>query len=180
MRRPAERGPRWRASAALLAVLLALAWRGTAAADLHGVAFAVIDGDTVLFRPDHHTRDSRSFLKIRLADIDAPEADQPHGEAATLALSGRVLQRRVRIETVAVDDYGRTVGRLWLGGSDVNADLVRQGHAWASGWRGRSRYGALQAEAQSGRRGLWQADAPIPPWQWRRARAGASAPSASR
>ena len=180
MRPQTEHAQRCRAFAAVLAVLLALAWRGTAAADLHGVVFVVIDGDTVLFRPDHYTRDSRSFLKIRLADIDAPEADQPHGEVATRVLSGRVLQERVKVETVAVDDYGRTVGRLWLDGADVNGELVLQGHAWASGWRGRSRYGALQAAAQEGRRGLWQADAPIPPWQWRRARAGASPPSANK
>ncbi len=160
--------------------MLVLAWRGGAAADLHGVVFVVIDGDTVLFRPEHVTPDSRSFLKIRLADIDAPEADQPHGEAATQALSGRVLRQRVRIETVAVDDYGRTVGRLWLGGADVNAELVRLGHAWASGWRGRSRYGSLQAQAQQRRLGLWQGAAPVAPWKWRRNRADASAVSPSR
>lgn len=180
MRRwPLHGGP-GRAFAALLLVLLAMAWRGSTAADLHGVVFVVIDGDTVLFRPDHYTPSSRSFLKIRLADIDAPETDQPHGDAATRALSGRVLQQRLRIETVAVDDYGRTVGRLWLGGADVNAELVRQGHAWASGWRGRSRYGGLQTEAQERRLGLWQGEAPVAPWQWRRSRGDATAASPNR
>lgn len=167
----------WRA---VLAVWLAFACVAASAAMLEGVVFVVIDGDTVLFRPDPVGKGSRAFMKIRLADIDAPESEQPHGEAAARALSERILERRVRLETVATDAYGRTVGRLWLDGADLNAEQVRQGHAWASSWRGRSRYGALQAEAQGLRRGLWQADTPMPPWQWRRARREATAPSPSK
>lgn len=151
-----------------------------AAATLEGVVIVVVDGDTVLFKPDHYSATSRAFMKIRLAAIDAPEADQPHGEAATRALSEWLLTRRVRIETVATDDYGRTVGRIWLDDLDVNAELVRQGHAWASTWRGRAELRALQAEAQRQRRGLWQADEVVQPWVWRRQQREATRPSASR
>lgn len=158
---------------------LALA-AGAAAATLEGVVIVVVDGDTVLFKPDHYSATSRAFMKIRLAAIDAPEADQPHGEAATRALSEWLLKRRVRIETVATDDYGRTVGRIWLDDLDVNAELVRQGHAWASTWRGRAELRALQAEAQRQRRGLWQADEVVQPWVWRRQQREATRPSASR
>lgn len=162
-----------------LGLWLALA-AGAAAATLQGVVIVVVDGDTVLFKPDHYAPASRAFMKIRLAAIDAPEADQPHGEAATRALSEWLLNRRVRIETVATDDYGRTVGRIWLDDLDVNAELVRQGHAWASTWRGQAELRVLQAEAKRLRRGLWQDDEAVPPWVWRRQQRETTRPSASR
>ncbi len=164
-----------------LGVMFALAFAATAAAaTLEGVVIVVVDGDTVLFKPDHYAPPSRAFMKIRLAAIDAPEADQPHGEAATRALSEWVLKRRVRIETVATDDYGRTVGHIWLEGLDVNAELVRQGHAWATTRRGQAELRALQAEAKRQRRGLWAADDAMPPWVWRRKQRESTTPSASR
>ncbi len=158
---------------------LALA-AGAAAATLEGVVIVVVDGDTVLFKPDHASATSRAFMKIRLAAIDAPEADQSHGEAAGRALSEWILNRRVRIETVATDDYGRTVGRIWLDDLDVNAELVRQGHAWASTWRGQAELRALQTEAKLQRRGLWQADDAVQPWVWRRQQRETTRPSASK
>lgn len=155
--------------------LAALAWvlAGTATADtLHGVVIVVIDGDTVLFRPDHVDPAGRAFLKLRLADVDAPERDQPFGDAATRALEARVLKRHVEVETVATDVYGRTIARLCRDGRAVETELVRRGLAWATA---RSRRGAalrtVQREARAARRGLWQDAAPVPPWVWRRARA---------
>lgn len=136
---------------------------------LAGVVIVVIDGDTVLFRPDHYSVASRAFLKVRLADIDAPEADQPHGEAATRALRALALKRRATLDIVATDAYGRKLGRLRVGGVEVNAELVRRGHAWTAS-RGRDG-GALrsaQRKARHARRGLWQDPAPTPPWVWRR------------
>jgi len=176
-----DRIPSWRTVRLALLLGCALACSaGAAAATLNGVVFVVIDGDTVLFKPDHYAAASRAFLKIRLAGVDAPEADQPHGEAATGALSEWLLNKRVSIDTVAIDDYGRTVGRIQSGTLDVNAELVRQGHAWASTWRSRPEYRELQVEAQRQRRGLWRADDPTPPWVWRRMQSGSTRPSASR
>lgn len=157
----------------LLALWLLFAASGTVCADtLHGVVIVVIDGDTVLFKPDHYSPGSRAFLKVRLADIDAPESGQPHGEAATEALKARVLKRRAQLEIVATDAYGRKLGRLTVYARSVNAELVRRGLAWAS-TRGGERHAmsALQREAQGERIGLWQDAAPTPPWAWRKARA---------
>lgn len=156
---------------------------------LHGVVIVVIDGDTVLFKPDHYGARSRAFLKIRLADIDAPEKNQPYGNAAAHALSTLVLNQRVAVDTVATDVYGRTVARIRMGAMQVGAELVRRGFAWAYGsippcgtsarsgsesFRAstRSRRNAAlqdaQCEARAARRGLWEAAAPTPPWVWRR------------
>ena len=144
--------------------LAASSWATT----LHGVVFVVIDGDTVLFRPDHASPSTRSFMKLRLADIDAPEADQPQGDAATRELRQLVLHQRVEIDIVATDAYGRAIARIRSGPVLVNQELVRRGLAWAS-TRARSDAVLLDAQkaAQRERRGLWVAPDPIPPWTWR-------------
>jgi micrococcal nuclease len=152
-----------------LPLLLAL-WAAPAAADtLRGVVIVVIDGDTVLFKPEHYSPKSRAFLKIRLADIDAPERDQPFGEAATRALKALVLNHRVEVDTVATDAYGRKIARIRRGAVQVNMELVRQGNAWAlSRYRHNADLLAAQHAARRARRGLWQDPAPTPPWVWRR------------
>lgn len=186
--------------------LLLVVWAIAAPAmarTMYGVVIVVIDGDTVLFKPDranpdHHGAASRAFLKLRLADIDAPEHDQPYGDAATDALSALVLNRRVAVETVATDVYRRTIARIRIGTLEVDAALVRDGFAWAYGstrasaGRGpesfattpRSRRAAellkAQHQARQARRGLWQEPTPIPPWVWRRTHATVSERSVSR
>lgn len=158
------------AARAILTLVLLFAAAGTSADTLRGTVFAVIDGDTLLFRPGHTPPTSRAFLKIRLADIDAPERGQPHGEAATRALTQLVLNQRVEVDTVATDAYGRRIARIRKGPLQVNAELVRRGHAWASK-RYRRDAALLEAQraARRAHRGLWRDPAPTPPWRWRRA-----------
>lgn len=154
---------------AVLALVLLLAAVAGRAETLGGVVIVVVDGDTVLFRPDHYSAASRAFLKVRLAGIDAPESSQPHGEAATRALRKMALKRHATLDIAATDAYGRKLGRLRVGRVDVNAELVRRGHAWSSsrGRDGRALRSA-QREARHARRGLWRDPAPTPPWVWRR------------
>lgn len=142
------------------------AWATTMA----GVVFVVIDGDTVLFKPDHAPATARAFMKIRLADIDAPEKEQPYGEASTRMLTELVLNRHVEVDIVATDIYGRSIARIQMGTVQVNAEMVRRGAAWAS-TRARSDTDLMEAQqdARQERRGLWQATEPMPPWEWRRA-----------
>ena len=110
-----------RAFALLCLLFLAWAVAGPAVAEtLNGVVIVVIDGDTVLFKPDHTHPSGHAFLKIRLADIDAPEHDQPYGDTATRALAAQVLNQRVEVDTVATDVYGRTIARM-LGGLKITA-----------------------------------------------------------
>jgi endonuclease YncB( thermonuclease family) len=151
--------------------LLFIAWAAIAPAvadTLRGVVIVVIDGDTVLFKPDHYGAASRAFLKIRLADIDAPEKNQAYGEAATRALVALVLNQRVELNTVATDIYGRKIAHIQMGAMQVNAELVRRGFAWAYS-RHNSALKEMQSEARRARSGLWHDTAPTPPWVWRRA-----------
>jgi endonuclease YncB( thermonuclease family) len=150
-------------------LLFAAAAAPAAADTMHGVVIVVIDGDTVLFKPDHYGAASRAFLKLRLADIDAPEKDQPYGDAATQALTALVLKQKVAVDTVATDAYGRTIARIRMGAARVDTELVRHGYAWSSS-RGPSDAALVEAQREAHRegRGLWQDPAPTPPWVWRR------------
>ena len=154
---------------ALLALILLFAGGAAWADTLAGVVIVVIDGDTVLFKPDSYHPSSRAFLKVRLTGIDAPEKGQPHGEAATRALKDMALKQRAMLDIVATDTYGRKLGRLSVGTLSMSAELVRRGLAWASSRDADDALRMLQREAKRERRGLWQDADPTPPWVWRRA-----------
>jgi endonuclease YncB( thermonuclease family) len=131
----------------------------------------VADGDTVTLAT------GQTRYRIRLHEIDAPEHDQPWSRQSRQALSSKVTGKYVRVEVETVDDYGRTVGRIWLGDRDINREMVHEGHAWV--YRKYLKDQSLLADegaAQEASRGLWSLADPVPPWQWRQAaRAAADA-----
>lgn len=104
----------------------------------------VIDGDTI----------EVGQSRVRLFGIDAPETDQYGGRAARSHLIRLAGGRDVRVEPVAVDRYGRIVGRVRLGTLDLSAAMVRDGFAVAMA-RYHADYVHLEAEARAARRGLW-------------------------
>lgn len=147
----------------LSCLLLCLLPFAAQAETFFGDVIVVIDGDTVLVLRHGHP------LKVRLADIDAPEKTQDYGMASRDALMRMVLHRRVEVDTRAIDKYGRTVAVLKIDGRNVDEEMVRQGWAWEYSFYHRDRHlVGLQQEAQQARRGLWQQADPLPPWQWRR------------
>ena len=146
--------------------LLLLIPLGLSAADLRQVTGKVVgvhDGDTVTVL---HGKGKK--LKVRLEGIDAPETNQPFGDGSRQALDTMVYGKVVTIVPSAVDKYGRTVGRVWLGRFDVNREMVRIGLAW---WYDRYSQETALSQAQQQARyyhwGLWQDPHPTPPWVWR-------------
>lgn len=131
---------------------------------LGGVA-TVIDGDTLDIDGE----------RIRLEGIDAPEADQTCGggpsgswdcgRAATNHLRSLVRGKHVGCETAGRDIYGRVLGSCRASGRNINAEMVRSGHAWAF-VRYSLRYQALEAEARGKRIGIWKGEAE-PAWVFR-------------
>ena len=129
---------------------------------LMGQVDHVTDGDTLALTTDQTT------YRIRLHEIDTPEHDQPWSREARQALSSKVAGKYVRVEIETVDDYGRTVGNVWLGDRDINREMVREGHAWV--YRKYLKDRSLleeEAAARDASRGLWGLAEPVPPWQWR-------------
>lgn len=158
-------GRRFASKDELRAVLRAPRDGTPAPVTLCGRVQQVLDGDSL--RLEHGGR----RVELRLHGIDAPEHGQPYGERAKRALRHLVGDRVACAVLRDVDGYGRGVVRLFAGGTDVNAELVRRGAAWVY-----RRYvddpelARLEAEAQAAGRGLWSLPARdrLPPWDWRR------------
>lgn len=156
--------PPARLLAALVIFLLVAA--PALAAELRGEVVGIADGDTLtLLTPE------RRQVRVRLAEIDAPEGHQPWGSRARQALSAMVFRKPVVVLVQDTDRYGRTVGTVRVGRLDANAEMVRQGHAWVyrQYLRDRSLL-TVEEEARQARRGLWSLPEPerVPPWAWRR------------
>jgi len=144
------------------------------AQDFSGTVFRVMDGDSLWVR----TADGRE-IEIRLADVDAPERDQPFADAARDALSALVMRKTVEVRFNDTDNYGRIVARLYTDSIDVSAEMIRRGLAWAyrDYLRDQSLL-AVEAEARNAARGLWaDRQEPVPPWAWRRGQRPASRPA---
>ena len=149
----------------LFALPLLPAAQASDAPVLPGVVVGIVDGDTV------DVRLQSGMIRLRLHAVDAPERDQPQGAAAKQALSTLVYGRNVDVEPFEQDRYDRLVGRLWLGGLDVNAEMIKRGQAWVyRRYADDSAYCAYEKSARDLRRGLWSlpADQRVAPWEWRR------------
>ncbi len=158
----------------LVAALLLCVADATRAEEITAKVLAVIDGDTVLALLSCPASAlpacaGKRPVKLRLAEIDAPEKDQLGGAASSRSLAGLVLGKRVTVQVEAVDKYGRPVAHLVLGATRINEEQVRRGMAWEySNYHGNQAYIALQNEARQAGRGLWAQPDPVPPWRWRK------------
>jgi endonuclease YncB( thermonuclease family) len=153
--------------AGLIGAALGALWLGAAlpAAALQGMVTRVSDGDTLWLRPASGARP----VKLRLQGIDAPELCQPGGREARDALARLVLHQPVRVDEGPRDPHGRRLGRLMRGDIDLQAQLVRDGHAWSYRWRGNpGPYAAEEHEAHAARRGLFADPKAIEPREFRR------------
>ncbi|MCZ6619478.1 MAG: thermonuclease family protein [Gammaproteobacteria bacterium] len=102
-----------------------------------------------------------------MGEIDAPERNQRWGKEATEALIAKVLQREVRLLVTGADRYGRIVGTLYLEDRNVNAEMVAEGHAWASTYTKNESMRDLERKAKADNVGLWSTDEPVSPSAWR-------------
>lgn len=124
----------------------------------------ISDGDTLTV-----LNDNKQQIKIRLAEIDAPEKRQPFGSRSKQSLSDLCFGKQAEVKPRAKDRYGRTVARVSCAGIDANAEQVNRGMAWVY-----RRYAKdhnlyiLQHDARRHKRGLWVDESPTPPWDWRK------------
>lgn len=137
------------------------------AEELTGKVVGIADGDTVTVLTPQMEE-----IKVRLAGIDAPEKDQPYGQKSKQMLSDLIYNRTVRVEKEDIDKYGRTVGHIYLGNTDINILMISQGGAWAyKQYLGPKDTAFVDAEeaARKDSAGLWalQADQITPPWEFR-------------
>ena len=105
--------------------------------------------------------------RVRLAQVDAPEAGECFGSQSTSGLRALVDGRDVTLRRPAngpeKDHYGRTLAEVSVAGLSVNEQLVRNGDAeWYEEFAREDadlakRLRSSELEAKTARRGLWAA-----------------------
>jgi micrococcal nuclease len=129
---------------------------------LTGKVVKVTDGDTITVLVENRQ------IKIRLNQIDAPEHGQDFGQKSKEALADLIFGKEVRVVTQGEDRYGRTIGDVFVGQTNVNEKLVEDGWAWNFLKYSKSqRLADLEKEARAAKRGVWAGRAPIAPWDYR-------------
>lgn len=130
---------------------------------LSGHIIGISDGDTAtLLSKD------RKPIKIRLWQIDAPEKEQAFGEKSKQSLSDLIYGKNVTVQVETQDQYGRQVGKIFVGNKDINLEQIKRGMAWFYVEFGRdATYRDAESTAKAAQTGLWAASDPTPPWKWR-------------
>ncbi|WP_259225217.1 thermonuclease family protein [Salinibacter ruber] len=108
---------------------------------------------------------------VYLWGIQAPRPGQPFGAAATEEVTRICEGKRLRVAARSAGPEGRIAGSVVAEGKetsgreDVGRALIRLGLAWQD-QRGPSsaRLRSLEQEARREEVGLWQQEAPTPPW----------------
>ena len=141
--------------------MFALAFAGSAHAQLSGVVVGVPDGDTLAVRIE------RQVLTLDLRSIDAPEIGQPYGAEARDSLAALCADRTVKLDELGIDSGRRIIGEAECDGVDASEEQVKRGFAWAAKRKRRDvELEELQAKARAEQKGLWSQAAPVPPWDW--------------
>jgi endonuclease YncB( thermonuclease family) len=143
---------------------------GAAAQTLTGRVVRIADGDTITVLDA-----SKTQYRIRLQGIDAPESKQDFGTQSKKQLSALIFGKDVEVVYEKTDRYGRLVGKILLGGKDINLEQVRAGMAWhykdyerEQSPEDRELYARTEDEARNARRGLWIDPNPVEPSEFRR------------
>lgn len=134
----------------------------------------VSDADTITVRQGSEER------RIRFCGIDAPESDQPGGDAATQFVKDAIAQGggKVGLTFAEIDRYGRHIAEVWSAPGQfeeslLNSLLIASGHAWPykQYWNNCPNLSALKASEESAEEygtAIWKKPGAIAPWDWRR------------
>lgn len=123
----------------------------------------VKDGDTLVAEAQNGDR-----VDVRVWGVDCPESSQPYGPAAENVARQVVQGEVVDIDVMDSDQYGRLIGRVQKGSTDLARTLAYHGMAWHSRrYPTSERLKELEQEARAENRGLWEQGDPTPPWQYR-------------
>ena len=143
--------------------------------DFPGHLVALLDGDKV----DISYHDTEDSVPLRLYGIDAPEQGQPYWQEAKDFL-GKLLNRKTvkvlgapyshgreerLIATVILPDHTTANRALIKAGLGIEQDFADDMEPDR-----KDELMALEQVARDAKRGLWADPAPIPPWDYRKAR----------
>ena len=133
------------------------------AAEWSGTVIGISDGDTVkVLTPQ------KQIVRIRLAEVDAPESKQAFGAQSKQSLADICFQKLAIVKDYGTDKYNRTIAKLQCAGVDANKEQVKRGLAWAyRQYLTDMTIAEMELTARIGRIGLWADNNPTPPWVFR-------------
>ena len=142
------------------------------ASSIYGKVIDVNSGDVItifnLNRP----------VRVKLLGVDAPEMNQAFGDVAKKHLSDLVFEKGVLVEYDGIAADSSLTGRVLLNDADIGAQMIRDGVAWFDPGTGsrlnandREVYQQSEQAARSEKRGLWQQESPVAPWEFVKAEA---------
>lgn len=107
----------------------------------------VIDGDTFV---------SGGF-RYRLAEIDAPEINQTFGIESKIYLKKLIENKRVYVDIISYDKYGRRIVKVYLNGDYISEIMVREGFAFQyKRYSSSTTLKRLEQTAKKQRKGIWK------------------------
>lgn len=130
-----------------------------------GKVVKVLDGDSI------NIIQQGKEVRVRLAEIDAPEHGQAFAKKSKQALEKYVAGKYVSVEEFDRDQYGRIVGHVYIKDNWINGALVRDGYAYVY-----TRYAVskklyeYEGQAERNKLGVWKLPKSerIMPWVWRK------------
>ena len=124
---------------------------------------SIIDGDTIVVLSME-----KKEIKIRLAEIDCPEKNQPYGPQAKQVLTNKLLNKQIKVVILKKDRYNRSICKIYLNNHYINQEMIEEGLAWHYTQYSHSKeLKNSEDNAKKNRIGLWKDKNPIPPWEFR-------------
>jgi len=146
----------------LFAITISLATASPVEDQIIGRVVGVSDGDTIRILVN------RNEVTVRLEGIDSPESRQSFGARSKQALSPLIFGREVVVTNTSNDRYGRVLGTVMLGQTNINVRMIEDGWAWHyKKYNNDRRLAQLEIQAKAAKRGLWVDANPLPPWEFR-------------
>lgn len=128
-----------------------------------GRVVKIKDGDTIVVLDSLNNQTT-----IRLAEVDCPESSQPFGKNAKVFTTGQVAMKNVTYEIVTIDQYGRTVAKVFFSGKYLSEEIIKNGFGWHyKKYSNSKKLAALEQLAQENKKGLWIDSQAIAPWEYR-------------
>ena len=164
----------------LALAIIILSFVSADAASLFGKVIDVGSGDVItisnLNRP----------VRVKLMGVAAPEVNQAFGDVAKKHLGDLVLEKSVLVEYAGIAPDSSLTGRVLLNNADIGAQMIRDGVAWFDANNGnrlsandREIYQQSENAARAEKRGLWQQENPVAPWEFVKAEKMRMTPAAS-